>query len=43
MYTPIPAVKATIRRKMALLEKFYKNEHTPPSDPCGQMQENKGD
>ena len=34
---PIPAAKATIRRKIATLKKFYKNGHTPPSDPVGQM------
>ena len=37
MYVPIPAAKATIRRKMSLLENFFKNEHTPLSDPVGQM------
>ena len=34
---PIPAPKATIRRKIDLLKNFYKSEYTPPSDPRGQM------
>ena len=37
-YLPIPAAKATIRRKMDVLKNFYKTEHTPLSDPSGQMQ-----
>ena len=36
IYVPIPAAKATIRRKIASLKNFYKNEHTPLSDPVGQ-------